>query len=85
MDISLNNDEIQEAIVNYINTKGISTSGKDVEINIVAGRKGNGLKAEVAITEKAVEASETLIREVNANSPAEEVKAVTPSVFASNG
>jgi len=49
MRVTLHNDEINQALKAYISSAGISLSGKDVEINIIAGRGTNGTSAEMDI------------------------------------
>jgi len=51
MQINLNNEEILEAISDWIKGSGISTSGKDLAIDITKGRGNNGVSATVDITE----------------------------------
>lgn len=50
MHLSLSDSEIKEAIELYVNTQGISTEGKSVDIKLKSGRNGNGHKAEVSIS-----------------------------------
>lgn len=45
MDLLLNEEEVKEAIVGYIKTQGISTSGCDIDIALKAGRSTAGNKA----------------------------------------
>ena len=49
MRVTLHNEEINQALKAYISSAGISLSGKDVEINIIAGRGTNGTSAEMDI------------------------------------
>lgn len=51
MKLEINETEINNAIIAYVNTLGLDTTGKDVEVSIVAGRGSNGNKAEIEITE----------------------------------
>ena len=50
MNITLNNDEINKAIESFIAHQGIDLYGKDIDIVLITGRKGNGCKAEVSIS-----------------------------------
>jgi len=50
MNITLNNDEINKAIELFIANQGIDLYGKDIDILLINGRKGNGCKAEVSIS-----------------------------------
>jgi len=49
--ILLDQTAIEEALTNYIGetTLGVDLSNKDISIKLIAGRGGNGLRAEVAI------------------------------------
>ena len=51
MQINLKQQEIVEALKQYISNQGISLSGKSVEISFTSGRKDNGLSAEMNIEE----------------------------------
>lgn len=73
MDITLNSDEINQAIISHINTQGISTEGKNITVLIVSGRKGNGCKAEVTISN---EVNKAILTEV---SPEDECDPVEPN------
>lgn len=48
--ITLNNEEILQAITAYIVNMGVSTDNADVNIDVLKGRKGTGLKATIEIT-----------------------------------
>lgn len=52
MNISLNNEEIEIAIINYIESQGISMECKIPVVNVIAGRGDNGFRAEVDIREE---------------------------------
>jgi len=49
MRITLHNDEIEQALKAYVSTVGISLDGKDVDINIIAGRGTNGTSVELDV------------------------------------
>lgn len=49
MTITLNQAAIEAALVNYVNSMGVSTLGKTTEVSLTAGRKENGYSAEVTI------------------------------------
>jgi hypothetical protein len=49
MRITLHNDEIDQALKAYVSSVGISLDGKDVDINIIAGRGENGTSAELDV------------------------------------
>lgn len=51
MNISLQNNDIQTAIANYVKTMGIVTDGKEVTVAFRVGRKGSGVTAAVSINE----------------------------------
>lgn len=50
MDISLNDNEIKQALKNFVNTLGIDTNNKQIDIKLTVGRKKQGSSAEVSIT-----------------------------------
>lgn len=49
MNISLNNSEIEEALVHYIRSQGIDLADKAIGVTLVAGRGANGHSANIAI------------------------------------
>ena len=50
MQIIINEDEILEAIKGYISNQGIITAGREITIELTAGRGPNGSRATVEIT-----------------------------------
>jgi len=50
MDIELNETEIKEGLADYVEKQGLSLKGKDIDINIVAGRSNNGFRASLSIS-----------------------------------
>ena len=50
MQIIINEDEILEAIKGYISNQGIVTTGREITIELTAGRGPNGSRATVEIT-----------------------------------
>jgi len=74
MKINLVEKEIHEALRQYIEGEGISLTGKNVEVNLTAGRGGTGHKAQVEITNAPAEpAAET---EDDSSSSQEEQQAI---------
>ncbi len=69
MDLTLNDGEIKEAIVNYVSANGVNTSGKRVDVTIVTGRKNSGSKAEVVISD--ADANEVPAQEAEAEGSTE--------------
>lgn len=49
MQINLKQNEIVDALKQYINQQGINLAGKQVEVSFTAGRKEGGLCAEINI------------------------------------
>ena len=49
MNITLNNAEIETALVEHIATKGLSVIGKSVQVHLTAGRGPNGHSASIEI------------------------------------
>ena len=50
MQIIINEDEILEAIKGYISNQGIITAGREITVELTAGRGPNGSRATVEIT-----------------------------------
>ena len=50
--LNLTNQEIEEALLTYISDAGIDMEDKTTVIAVTAGRKGNGLRAEITINPK---------------------------------
>lgn len=50
MNITINANEINEAITSYVSELGIDTTGKNIEVHMVAGRGSNGFSANIEIT-----------------------------------
>jgi hypothetical protein len=48
--VTLNQDEIEAAIVHFVNSHAVNTTDKTISIGLVAGRKGNGFSANVSIS-----------------------------------
>lgn len=49
MQITLNQSEIEKAIVTYVGNQGISITGKRVDVVLIAGRGANGMSASLDI------------------------------------
>jgi len=49
MNINLDAEDIKEALTNYVSVLGFDMSNKQVTVNMVAGRQGNGYRAELEI------------------------------------
>lgn len=52
MQVQLKHAEISEAIRQYLTNQGISLKNKEVNIHFTAGRKSNGLTADVSINDQ---------------------------------
>jgi len=50
MQITLNQDEIEKALKNYVASQGISITGKHVDVTLIAGRAPNGMSASINIS-----------------------------------
>lgn len=46
-------DEIQQALVNYMSGQGIVTNDRNINVTFIRGRKGAGISAEVEVTDPA--------------------------------
>ena len=96
MNITLNSNETNEAIISHISRQGITTDNKSIVVTFTAGRKGNGHRAEVEINDKALT---TALEEVCTEEPVVEPDpvpevvdadpvesaAVTTSLFSNGG
>lgn len=51
MRITLNENEIKEALVRYVAGQGVDVSGRNVEVSMTAGRGANGYTADIDITD----------------------------------
>jgi hypothetical protein len=50
MQITLNQDEIERAIITFVGNQGISITGKNVDVTLIAGRAPNGMSATINIS-----------------------------------
>lgn len=55
MNVTLNNTEIEKAIVAFVGSQGISLVGKSTSVQLIAGRGGNGMSASISIDEDKVQ------------------------------
>ena len=55
MQLTLNQNEIEQAIKNYVGNLGVALSGKDVDITLVAGRGEKGITATLDITDHEIQ------------------------------
>jgi hypothetical protein len=88
MQIQLKQNEIEEAISQFVSQQGISLSGKTVSITFISGRKDNGLSAEVTIESSATNGKPlaAIPRSPEIEEPAkliEDIKEVVPTKAAS--
>lgn len=60
MRITLQNDEIEEALKTYVSSVGINLDGKDVDLNIIAGRGTNGTSVEIDISSESTKTKKTV-------------------------
>lgn len=51
MQITLNQDEIEKAIKDFVGNQGISIIGKRSEVTLIAGRAPNGMSATITISD----------------------------------
>lgn len=88
MNITLNQNEIEEALVGYISEQGIDVGGKDITIDLIAGRGENGHKATIELIQAERAASVNLtdaqvaedLPETTQESPVEVVNTETNTV-----
>jgi hypothetical protein len=52
--VTINQDEIAEAVQTFVQSRGISIEGQDVKVTFTAGRGTNGMAASIEITPKVV-------------------------------
>lgn len=60
MRITLNENEIKEALVRYVAGQGVDISGRNVEVSMTAGRGANGYTADIDITDATYQAIENI-------------------------
>jgi hypothetical protein len=72
MRINLNQNEIFQALREYVETQGIPLAGKSVEVTLIAGRGANGHKAAVAISKLQDEPAPEVAEDDTPTAPAEE-------------
>jgi len=82
VNISLNNEEIESALRQFVKSLGIDLTNKEIDITMVAGRGGNGYKAEISIESKLdiPKASKTIVEEEK-EEIVEEVSSPQKSLF----
>jgi len=56
MQITLNQQEIEKAIINYVGQQGIAITGKNVSVSLSAGRGENRMSATIEISNDEVAA-----------------------------
>lgn len=79
--ILLNDNELNLAISNYINSMGITTEDREVDIRLKQGRKGNGNSATVVIKEPSSDDNKTNTYSVQlVNNEVEEENIVKPDL-----
>lgn len=64
MQIKLNQKEIEQALIAYISNQGVSTSGKTIVVDMIAGRGENGISATIDITNEPTKTSGPIARGV---------------------
>jgi len=69
MQITLNQDEIEKALKNYVASQGISITGKHVDVTLIAGRAPNGMSASINISND--DAPSNVLTPRNLNKPEE--------------
>jgi len=50
--VTINQDEIAEAVQTFVQSRGVSTEGHDIKVTFTAGRGTNGMTASIEITPK---------------------------------
>jgi len=84
MKLTFDSHEIEQALISYVSSQGISLSNKEVSVRMVAGRGQNGYSAELDIITKTPDVSCTgctndpLITEEEAETIDDIVKDVSP-------
>ena len=86
MKIILEHEDINTALVNYVASLGIDLSGKDIVVELTAGRKENGNSAAIEITTKKVKGKviplnkPTLVNTPEESLPETEVRSIQEDV-----
>lgn len=65
MQITLNQDEIEKAIITFVGNQGISITGKHVDVTLIAGRAPNGMSASINISNDDAPSSALIPRKLN--------------------
>jgi len=81
VNISLNNEEIESALRQFVKSLGIDLTNKEIDITMVAGRGGNGYKAEISIESKLIPKSFKTLVEEEKEEIVEEVSSPQKSLF----
>jgi hypothetical protein len=86
MQLTLNTHEIKQAIENYVNTQGVSTDNKSVEISLLAKRgQGGGVEATVYINDQTANTPTikptNSIEEVEVEESTQKTEATSKSIF----
>lgn len=74
MKIILEHEDINTALVNYVASLGIDLSGKDIVVELTAGRKENGNSAAIEITNKKKESTISYVESLETPIEATEVE-----------
>jgi hypothetical protein len=91
MDITLNEQELDEAVSCYLTMKGFDTSNSIVETKVVQGRNGNGTRVEISVESSTSKKPKAAVAEPKAENDdlpfdieadAEDVKEAEPEVSA---
>ena len=77
MRITLHNDEIEAALKTYVSSVGINLNGKDVDLNIIAGRGTNGTSVEMDINPQQAQTKKSV-----SAVPSSKIKAKSPPLTA---
>lgn len=72
MQVTLNQTEIETAIISYIAEQGISITGRKVAVSLLAGRGVNGMSATIDIKNEGEEDEETAETPQAADAPIDE-------------
>lgn len=58
MQITLEQDDIEQAITEFLGSQGLDVSRMDINVDLIAGRGGNGHRAEVRLVKQEIKSRE---------------------------
>lgn len=79
MNITLQSNDIQKAISNYVSGMGIALTGKDLKVTFKVGRKGSGTTAAVSINDAGATTVANVAAAAGNGNPGDAAISITPN------